>query len=154
MKKDVSLTFDQIKEKLAHFCVYQDRCHWEVEQKMREFHLIPEARDLILIELIQENFLNEERFARSFVRGRFNQKKWGRNKIRQALKQRRIPEKLIELAMDEIDEDDYLALLEELFYKKQHELSHEREGMKKQTKIRNFLLQRGFESELIYRLFK
>lgn len=154
MKKEASFTFEEIKEKMAHYCAYQDRCHWEVENKMREFNLIPEAWDLIMIELIQQNFLNEERFARSFARGKFNQKKWGKMKIRQALRQKRVPEKLIELGLTEIDEAMYLETLEELFLKKSDELVHERDGFKKQTKIRNYLLQKGFESELIYGLFR
>ena len=98
-KKSKSFTFDEIKEKLANFCVYQDRCHWDVEKKMREYDLIPEAKDEIFIYLIQNNFLNEERFVKSFVRGRFNQKKWGRNKIKMALKQRQIPEQLIRIGL-------------------------------------------------------
>lgn len=121
---------------------------------MREFNLIPEAWDLIMIELIQQNFLNEERFARSFARGKFNQKKWGKMKIRQALRQKRVPEKLIELGLTEIDEAMYLETLEELFLKKSDELVHERDSFKKQAKIRNYLLQKGFESELIYGLFR
>lgn len=154
MKKEASFTFEEIKEKMAHYCAYQDRCHWEVENKMREFNLIPEAWDLIMIELIQQNFLNEERFARSFARGKFNQKKWGKMKIRQALRQKRVPEKLIELGLTEIDEAMYLETLEELFLKKEKELSQEKDSFKKQTKIRNYLLQKGFESELIYGLFR
>ncbi|HUH36104.1 MAG TPA: regulatory protein RecX [Moheibacter sp.] len=154
MKKEASFTFEEIKEKMAHYCAYQDRCHWEVENKMREFNLIPEAWDLIMIELIQQNFLNEERFARSFARGKFNQKKWGKMKIRQALRQKRVPEKLIELGLTEIDEAMYLETLEELFLKKSDELVHERDSFKKQAKIRNYLLQKGFESELIYGLFR
>lgn len=153
-EKSKSFTFDEIKEKLANYCVYQDRCHWDVEKKMREFVLIPEAKDEILIYLIQNNFLNEERFVKSFVRGRFNQKKWGRNKIRMALRQRKIPDNLIAIGFKEIDEDEYLEVLKELFEKKQAELSSERDSFKRKGKIRNYLMQRGFENELIYDLFR
>jgi len=62
-------TFEEIKQKLVNYCVYQDRCHFEVEQKMREFVLIPEAKDEILLYLMKENYLNEERFTRSYIRG-------------------------------------------------------------------------------------
>lgn len=148
-----NFTVDEIRDKLAKYCAYQDRCHWEVEVKMREFNLIPEAKDLIMIYLIQHDFLNEERFTNSFVRGKFNQKKWGRNKIRMELKRRKIPEKMIENAISQMDEIEYQKTLEELFRKKEATLKTERESWKKKAKIRNFLLQKGYESGLIVELF-
>lgn len=153
-KKNKFYLFDEIKEKLANFCVYQDRCHSDVEKKMREFDLIPEAKDEIIIYLIQNNFLNEERFVKSFVRGRFNQKKWGRNKIIIALKQRKIPEKLIKIGLREIEEEEYIKVMKELFEKKSEELKTETNLYKKNIKIRNYLLQKGFENELIYDLIR
>lgn len=148
-----NFTVDEIRDKLAKYCAYQDRCHWEVEVKMREFNLIPEAKDLIMIYLIQHDFLNEERFTNSFVRGKFNQKKWGRIKIRMELKRRKIPEKMIENAISQMDEIEYQKTLEELFRKKEATLKTERESWKKKAKIRNFLLQKGYESGLIVELF-
>lgn len=153
-KKSKSYTFEEIKEKLANYCVYQDRCQWDVEKKMREFILIPEAKDEIYIYLIQNNFLNEERFVKSFVRGRFNQKKWGRNKIRMGLKQRKIPDQLIRIGLNEIDEEEYQKVLIELFDKKREELKSETNLFKRNSKIRNYLLQKGYENELIYDLLR
>ena len=147
-----SFTVSEIKDKLAKYCAYQDRCHWEVENKLREFHLIPEAKDEIIIYLIQHNFLNEERFAKSFARGKFNQKSWGRIKIKSELKKRQIPQKLIDVALKEIDADVYFSRLEALFQKKKESLKSERESFKKQAKIRNYLLQKGYESDLIQML--
>ncbi|MFA7686231.1 MAG: regulatory protein RecX [Moheibacter sp.] len=147
-----SFTFAEIREKLARYCVYQDRCHWEVENKMKEFNLIPEAKDEIIIYLIQHQFLNEERFAKSFARGKFNQKNWGRVKIKSELKKRKIPPKLIESALKEIDPEAYFSRLTELFEKKKESLRSERESFKKKAKIRNYLLQKGFESDLIQML--
>lgn len=149
-----SYTFEEIKEKLAKYCAYQDRCHWEVERKMKEFLLIPEAKDLILIYLIENKFLNEERFAKSFARGKFNQKKWGRNKIRMELRKRNIPSNLIEIGMKEIDDEIYAEVLKELFDKKKESLNSERDSFKKKAKIRNYLVQKGYESELIYELLR
>ncbi|NLN33457.1 MAG: RecX family transcriptional regulator [Flavobacteriaceae bacterium] len=149
-----SFTVNEIRDKLAKYCAYQDRCHWEVENKMREFNLIPEAYEEILIYLIQNDFLNEDRFARSFVRGKFNQKNWGRIKIRVELKKRRIPSKMIESALGEIDEEDYFKTLQKLFEKKKESLKNDRESFKKKAKIRNYLLQKGFESEIIAELFR
>lgn len=149
-----SFTVNEIRDKLAKYCAYQDRCQWEVENKMTEFNLIPEARDEIMIYLIQHNFLNEERFAGSFVRGKFNQKNWGRIKIRSELKKRKIPSKMIESALGEIDEEDYMQTLQNLFEKKKISLKTERESFKKKAKIRNYLLQKGFEGEIIADLLR
>ena len=100
-----SFTFDEIKMKLVNYCVYQDRCHAEVEQKMREFLLIDEAKEEILLYLMKENYLNEERFTRSHIRGKFYIKHWGKTKIKIHLKQKQVSDKLINLCFDEIDED-------------------------------------------------
>ncbi len=153
-KKTESFTVSEIREKLAKYCAYQDRSHWEVANKLNEFSLIPEAREEITIYLIQNNFLNEERFAKSFVRGKFNQKYWGRIKIRSELKKRKIPLKMIESALKEINEDQYQSTLAELFEKKKNSLKSEREGFKKKAKIRNYLLQKGFENELVMKFIR
>ena len=71
MKEKKIFTFEDIKHKLVNYCVYQDRCHYEVDLKMREFMLIPEAKDETLLYLMRENYLNEERFTRSYTRGKF-----------------------------------------------------------------------------------
>lgn len=149
-----SFTVDEIREKLAKYCVYQDRCHQEVEMKMKEYMLIPEAKDQILIYLIQNDYLNEERFAKSFARGKFNQKKWGMNKISVELKKRGIPVNLIRTALEEIDGDAYLEVLERLYNEKKNSLKSERDSLKKKAKIRRYLLQKGYESDLIYNLIR
>ena len=143
-----SLTFDEIKLKLVNYCVYQDRCHYEVEQKMRDFLLIPEAKDEIFLYLIKENYLNEERFTRSYIRGKFYIKHWGRNKIRINLKQKGITEKLIAKSMDEIDEQDYLDSVNKIYqdyYSKQKGL---RDYQKKSKTIKH-LMSKGYEYEII-----
>ena len=111
-----SYTFEEIKQKLVNYCVYQDRCHSEFEQKMRDFLLIPEAKDEIFLYLIKENYLNEERFTRSYIRGKFYIKHWGRNKIRINLKQKGITEKLIAKSMNEIDKQDYLDSVNKIYH--------------------------------------
>lgn len=152
--KSKSFTVDEIRDKLAKYCAYQDRCHWEVEKKLNEFRLIDEAREEIIIYLVQNKFLNEERFTKSFVRGKFNQKKWGRNKIRIELKKRQIPTKLIQEAMTEIEDDLYMDTLNDLLQKKRESLKSERESWKKKAKIYNYLLQKGYESELIREMMR
>ena len=143
-----SYTFEEIKQKLVNYCVYQDRCHSEVEQKMRDFLLIPEAKDEIFLYLIKENYLNEERFTRSYIRGKFYIKHWGRNKIRINLKQKGITEKLIAKSMDEIDEQDYLDSVNKIYqdyYSKQKGM---RDYQKKSKTIKH-LMSKGYEYELI-----
>lgn len=131
-----------------HYCSYQDRCHYEVEQKMKEFLLIPEAKDEILLYLMKENYLNEERFTRSYIRGKFNIKNWGRIKIKIHLKQKGISEKLISKCMDEIDEDDYRKIILQIwnnYYERQKGLK----DYQKKSKTIHYLLSRGFEYEEI-----
>lgn len=143
-----SYTFSEIKQKLVNYCVYQDRCHYEVEQKMRDFTLIQEAKDEIFLYLIQENYLNEERFVRSYIRGKFNIKNWGRNKIKVHLKQKQIAEKLISKCWDEIDEDDYLKTISRLYEKHYEQQSGLKEYQKKSKTI-TYLISRGFEYDEI-----
>lgn len=133
---------------MANYCTYQDRCHQEVEQKMRDFLLIPEAKEEIMLFLIQENFLNEERFARSYARGKFYIKHWGRNKIRQHLLQKGVHEKLIHTAFTEIDEDDYRATLKREYFSYFDKITKGK-AFEKHTKTIRYCLSRGFEYELI-----
>ncbi|MXP05682.1 MULTISPECIES: regulatory protein RecX [unclassified Apibacter] len=148
------LDLSQIKKKLADYCVYQDRCHYEVEQKLKELRTLNEdERGEILIWLIQNNFLNEERFSKSYARGKFYQKKWGKIKIKQGLKQKRIPTNLIDKGIEEINEDDYKSTLMELTEKKWN-IIRESEVYLKKKKIYNYLLQKGYEYNLINEILK
>ncbi|MGV0829019.1 RecX family transcriptional regulator [Empedobacter brevis] len=145
-----SYTIDQIKDKMAKYCLYQDRCHWEVEKKLREFDLIPEAKDEILYKLIHYGFLNEERFVHSFVRGKVNQKMWGRNRLRQELKLRQIHPKLIDnVFKEEIDLDKYWNNLLYLTRKKFNLLTSEHESFKKINKVKAYLAYKGYEFDLM-----
>jgi regulatory protein len=148
-----SFTFEEIKQKLVNYCVYQDRCHAEVEQKMWEFMLIPEAKDEIFLYLLKENYLNEERFTRSYIRGKFYIKHWGKNKIRIYLKQKHVPEKLINSCFDEIDETDYEKTIKKIFedyYSRQTGLQE----YQKKSKTIKYLMSRGFEYEKINDIFE
>lgn len=147
-----SYTFDEIKQKMVNYCVYQDRCHYEVEQKMRDFLLIPEAKDEILLYLMQERYLDEERFVRSYMRGKFGIKHWGKQKIKMHLKQKQISENLIARCWNEIDESDYRNTIERLIVKQTESIS-ENNTFKKKNKIIRYLLSRGFEYELILEAF-
>lgn len=144
-----SYTIQEIKQKLEHYCVYQDRCHQEVEQKLNEFRLIPLAKEEILMHLIQNDFLNEERFAKSFARGKFKIKNYGRIRITLELKRRDISEYNIKSALREIDEKEYL----ETFYRiaiKRNEQIKESNIYKRKKKLSDYLLRKGYESFLVY----
>ncbi len=144
-----SYTVKEATIKLMQYCAYRDRSQKEVEEKLISMRMIPAAREKIIIQLMQENFLNEERFARSFARGKFRIKKWGRNKIKQELKIREISAPLIKIALTEIEEEEYIKTLHELAQKKAL-LIKEKDPYKKRKKLATYLLQKGYESSLVF----
>ena len=121
----------------------------EVTMKLKSWGLIQEAIDLLIIELIQFNFLNEERYARSYARGKFRIKKWGKLKIRMALKKREVSFKCIDIAMLEIDDKTYLNTLKELLQKK-NDVLKETNSYKRKIKLIRYLVTRGYEYDLIH----
>ncbi|TVZ56643.1 regulatory protein [Lutibacter sp. Hel_I_33_5] len=146
-------TVNEIKRKLEQYCVYRDRCHKEVEQKMKEYKLIPEAREMILLSLMQDNFLNEERFAKSFARGKFRIKHWGKNRIVRELKFRNISAYIMKTALKEIDETEYSEKLIQIAVKR-NEIITETNHYKRRKKLADYLFRKGFESDLIYKVLK
>jgi regulatory protein len=150
MKLKKSFTVDEIKKKLEHYCVYQDRCHQEVETKMKEYLLIPEAKNLIFLHLMQHDFLNEERFAKSFARGKFRIKNWGKQRIIRELKFKKISAYNIKTGLKEINNDEYLENIYKIT-KNRNELIKETNLFKKKKKLISFLMRKGYESDLIYK---
>ena len=144
-----SYTVDEAKRALERYCIYQDRCHKEIEQKLRDYKMIPEACEVIIIHLIEHRFLNEERFSKSFARGKFNIKKWGKQRIIRELKFRNISDYNIRTALKEIDENDYLETFHQLAEKRFLTIS-ETNKFKKKKKLVDYLMYRGWESNLIY----
>lgn len=144
-----SYTIDEARKKLESYCAYQDRCHKEVNQKLRDMGMIPRAIDQIIHSLIQDNFLNEERFAKSYARGKFSIKKWGKKRIVNELKRREISKYNINTALKEIDDQDYLASLDTLAKKRLAAIT-EKNIQKRRKKLADYLLYRGWESHLVY----
>ena len=144
-----SFSVDEATRKLEGYCAYQDRCHKEVISKLREMNMIPQAIDLIVGHLIQENFLNEERFARSFARGKFKIKKWGKNRIVNELKHRDISKYNITTALKEIESKEYLNTFNALAKKRLSEI-REKDLQKRRKKLADYLLYRGWESGMVY----
>ena len=138
---------------MEHYCVYQERCHQEVVQKLKGFGMIPQVIDHIVAHLINENYLNEERFAKSFARGKFRIKKWGKNRIVNELRARNISRFIIQSALKEIPEGDYLDTLESLATKRLSEIK-ETHPQKRKKKLADYLLYRGWESHLVYNQIK
>ncbi len=143
------ITLKEIESKLQHYCSYQDRCHKEVIKKLKTFKIKSSDVNQIVSNLINKNFLNESRFSKSFVRGKFNIKNWGKIKILNELKKRNISPYNISLGMKEINEIDYQKKLEHIFKKKLSSLDG-LNTVSKKKKIISYLIYRGWESNLIY----
>ena len=144
------LTKDQAFQKLKHYCAYQERSHDEVKQKLYGFGLHRQEVEETISQLIEENYLNEERFAIAFAGGRFRSKQWGRVKIEYELKQKKVSPYCIKKALNDIDDDAYLKTLYQLARKKWSSLKAPgTTDYVKSSKTTTYLLQRGFERQLI-----
>ena len=141
------LSLKEAKQKICSFCAYQERSHFEVKQKLFSYGLYANEVDQVLADLIEENFLNEERFAKMFAGGKFRMKGWGRVKISQELKFKKVSPYNIRIALREIDPVDYQEVLDKLAEKKWKSLKGRK--VEKAAKTTRFLMQRGFELPLI-----
>lgn len=135
-------------EKMRRYCAYQERSHQQVRDKLYDAGLHGEDVEEIISALILENFLNEERFARSYARGKFRMNGWGRLKIVQGLKQHRVHPNGIRAAMTEIDDAEYTETLNKLIETKKRTL-REKNPLRKKAALMRFAAQRGFESDLV-----
>lgn len=153
MQQQKTYTVDEATRLLENYCAYQERCHKEVEQKLFDLKMIPAAKEHIILHLMQHNFLNEERYAKAFVRGKFTIKKWGRIKIINNLKFKNISAYNIKTALKEINEDDYYSTLKSIAEKK-GVLIKESNSFKKRNKLSTFLISKGYESSLVFDLVK
>ena len=142
------LTKEQALQKLRQYCAYQERSHSEVQQKLYELGIRKQDHDEIISTLIEEDYLNEERFAKAFAGGKFRMKDWGRKKIFYALKEKKVSEYSIKLAMKEIDEEEYLKNLKELVEEKYNSLKEEQYLVRKKKTV-DYMLQKGYEFDLV-----
>jgi regulatory protein len=145
-KKNWSL--EEARGKLETFCSYQERCAWELRRKLFEKGISGPAAEKILAELEASGFVDDERFARSYARGKFRIKKWGRVRIRQELKLREISASTIQKGLSEIDGEEYFATLEREAEKK-WEKTKETDAYKKRYLVTKYLMSKGFEQDLI-----
>jgi regulatory protein len=147
------LNYKQISEeeafqKIRHYCAYQERCHSEVKEKLYSYGLHKASVEKILSGLVEDNYLNEERFAIQFAGGKFRTKQWGRVKIKHALQQKRLGTYCIKIALRQIDDDDYISTLKKLATAKWISLKGE-QYLNRYSKAHNYLLQKGYEPTLI-----
>ena len=145
-----TLSTKDVSHKLEQYCAYQERCHKEVRDKLWTFPLSEEEHNEIVVHLIENNYLNEERFAKLFSVSKFNQKKWGKIRITNELKKKRITDYLINNALNEISDDAYQATFD-LVADLQWTKIIEKNVFKKRKRFCDFLLRKGYESELIYK---
>ncbi len=147
--KKNTLSYDEIKSKAQSYCAYQERCHMEVENKLRTYSTSKEEINNIIYELIKNNYLNETRFAQAFSRGKFKFKNWGKMRIKMELEKRKVSKKNIDIGMYEIKEEDYIKKLDELFQKCIDKFKkYNKQQMKK--KIFDYLNYRGWEYDKIF----
>ncbi len=131
------------------FCAYQERSHQEVREKLRQAGVYGKEAELLLSHLIEEGYLNEERFATQFAGGKFRIKQWGKRKIVHALKERGVSPYCITKSLQQIDDSDYIKTLQRLAEGKWEQLRTEKKILVKRRKLQDYLLQRGFEYDLI-----
>lgn len=147
------VTEEDALKKIKHYCAYQERCHSEVKEKLYSFGLYKQQVENILSKLIEDNYLNEERFAIAFAGGKFRMKHWGRKKIEYELRQKQVSTFCIKLALKAIDEKDYHSSLLKLATAKWNSVSDE-VVYARVAKTYAYLLQKGYESSLIQQQLK
>lgn len=143
-----ALTPQQALQKLRHYCAYQERSHQDVREKLQQLACAKKEHDAIISSLIEDDYLNEERFALAFAGGKWRTKRWGRNRIRFELKQKKVSDYCIKKALQEIEEEDYLSVLSRLTADKYLSLS-DHQYIVRIKKTTDYLIARGFEPELV-----
>lgn len=142
-------TPEQALQKARHYCAYQERCHQEVKEKLYGYGLRKQETEQLIAQLIEEDYLNEERYALAFAGGKFRIKNWGRSRISMELKQRQVSEYCIRKALASIPEEDYLTRLDKLAESKWESLAGEEDRMARLRKFQDYLLRKGYEWELV-----
>jgi regulatory protein len=149
----MSWTKSKGMQQIGRYCAYQERSHAEVRTKLQQLKCPPEEAEEVMVTLIEQGFLNEERFARAYARGKFNQKAWGKHKIRQGLRGKGIGESLVDLALaEEIPEDLYQETLSREI--RRHWGEDTVPDYEEKQKIRQHFIRRGFEWELVDEVIK
>ena len=150
---DIPLSPDQVLDKMAKYCAYQERCVKEVKDKLKTYDIAQEERDKILDYLIDNRFVNDERFVECFVRSKINQNDWGANKIRYHLIQKGIDKELIDVALEQTKDDSYRQRLIDILTTKAKTVKAASDFEKKR-KLAAYAIQKGFEGNLVWEVLK
>lgn len=148
-KKPKTYSYAEARVKAMAYCAYQERSQQQLRDKLYEYGLSPDEVENLIAELIGDNFINEERFAKAYAGGKFRVKKWGRHKISQGLKQHKISDYCLRKGMAEIDPDDYYDTLKELIRKKEGTLT-EKDAFALKTKLARYAIGKGYEQDLVW----
>ena len=151
MQNNKVYTVKEATERIQSFCAIQDRCQWEVEKKMKEWEISDEIIENILTDLILDKFVDEQRFSESFCRGKFRIKRWGKVKIKNELKIKKISKNCIDKGLLQIENKEYTKVLKYLYIKKRNSIKDTNQFIRK-GKIAKHLQQKGFESNMIWEL--
>ena len=141
-------------QKAKYYCAYQERCHAEVKKKLYSFGLYKNEVELLMSQLIEENYLNEERFAIAFAGGKFRIKQWGKTRIKYELKQRQVSDYSIKKALSAIPDDDYEKTLQKLATEKLATLKTEKNIFTKRSKLQNYLVSKGYEFNMVVEIVR
>jgi regulatory protein len=153
LTQPLNIGTEKALQKIGQFCAYQERNHKEVKEKLYSYGLYKDQVEELISKLIQENFLNEERYAIAYAGGKFRAKDWGKNKIKYGLKQHQVSDYCIKKALKTIDEEEYVKTLQKLYAAKEKTLKSEKNIFIKKKKIQQYLMQKGYETSLINELF-
>jgi regulatory protein len=148
LKKSAQIP-DWVLSKMKQYCAYQERCMFDVKTKLKAFHLRDEVYESIILQLKEEDYLNEARFAKTFANGKLRINHWGKNKIYAALQQKKVPELFILEGLNAIDSSEYISVLREVIAKKNKELK-ETDFNRRNKKLAKFAIAKGFENKLVW----
>ena len=148
------LTKEQAHQKVKQYCAYQERSHSEVKKKLYSFGLYKHEVELLIAKLIEDDYLNEERFAIAFAGGKFRIRQWGKVKIKYELKQRGVSNYCIQKALASIDEKSYMATLNKLYVQKLKTMAGDKGSYSSKAKLLAYLTQKGYETKQVYEFIK
>lgn len=147
------MSYDRAIEKAMRYCSFQERCILDVKNRLLAWNVKKEEWDKVIDKLLELDFLNEDRYVEDYVRGKFTMKKWGRNKIKAGLMQKRISGKKVTEELNSIDERQYESTIENLIEKKKNLLAL-KEGLELRDKLYRYMIGKGFESDLVLKCLR
>lgn len=148
--KGPRLPKEEINKRIKHYCAYQERAHSEVRRKLYALGLYKDEVEEVIVQLIEEGFLNESRFAKTFAGGKFRIKKWGRLKIINSLEAKGVSRNGIKYALTEISEDEYMEMLKRVLDKKIESWPGKSLSPLLKKKLAQYAIGKGYEPEIVW----